>query len=564
MDKRTIIAVVLSVAILFAWQYFFSPKMSEQQKPQAGAPQGQVQGGAPAQPSQAGAKGPQIAPVQVPGQAPAAGAQAPAAGQPVPAAQPPIPGVQAAAEPKAAAQSKPARKITVETPTMTVTLTDIGGGITDVRLKEYKETLDSPEGKELIQNTAPYRYLPTVSTIVGGQVGGDAVAFIPDRGDFTVSGKPETISFKGTLPGGAVLTKTYTFEPDGYGVGLSVRTEWGRKAGTTLIDFATMNLKEKSSYIFKGPFVYDGKKLEQIDKPDKSVNTGQAYTYAGFDEGYFSFILRPQGTKADLLVTKMGDTPVERLLSMGGNVAATLYFVPNKISLLKSLDINADKIVNFGWFDIIAKPMLWGMNYSNRLTHNYGIDIILLTILIKIIFYPLSLKSYKSMKNMQKLQPKLAQLREKYKGNKEKLNQEMMGIYKREGINPLGGCLPMIIQIPVFFALYRVLMAAIEFRHAPFMLWINDLAAPEDIFTMHVAGYALPFRVLPLIMGVTMVIQQKMTPTGGDPMQAKMMMFMPIFFTFLFWGFPSGLVLYWLVNNVISIGQQYYINKQVA
>lgn len=148
MDKRTIIAVVLSVAILFAWQYFFSPKMSEQQKPQAGAPQGQVQGGAPAQPSQAGAKGPQIAPVQVPGQAPAAGAQAPAAGQPVPAAQPPIPGVQAAAEPKAAAQSKPARKITVETPTMTVTLTDIGGGITDVRLKEYKETLDSPEGKE--------------------------------------------------------------------------------------------------------------------------------------------------------------------------------------------------------------------------------------------------------------------------------------------------------------------------------------------------------------------------------------------------------------------------------
>ena len=238
--------------------------------------------------------------------------------------------------------------------------------------------------------------------------------------------------------------------------------------------------------------------------------------------------------------------------------------MPNKISLLKQLNIDADKIVNFGWFDIVAKPMLWGMNFSNRFTRNYGIDIILLTILIKIIFYPLSVKSYKSMKNMQKLQPKLAQLREKYKNDKEKLNQEMMGIYKREGVNPLGGCLPMVIQIPVFFALYRVLMSAIEFRHAPFMLWINDLAAPENIFTLHVAGYALPFRVLPLIMGVTMVIQQKMTPTGGDPMQAKMMMFMPIFFTFLFWGFPAGLVLYWLVNNVISIGQQYYINKQVA
>jgi YidC/Oxa1 family membrane protein insertase len=553
MDKRTIIAVVLSVAILLAWQYFFVPKVSEQQKPHTAAQQGQPQAVAPAQPAeqqQAGAKGPQIAPVQVPQQATAAG-------------QPAIPGGQAAA-PQAAATVKPAKRITVETPKMTVTLTDIGGGITSVRLKDYKETLGQPEGKELIQGIAPYRYLPTVSTIVGGQVEADAVAFTPDRGDFTVSGKPETITFKGKLPGGAVLTKKYTFAPDGYVVGLSVQIDWGRRAGTMLLDFATMNLKEKSSYIFKGPFIYDGRKLEQIDKPEKSVNAGQAYAYAGFDEGYFSFILRPQGQKADLLVTKVGSTPLERLLAMGGNVAATLYFVPNKISLLKGLDINADKIVDFGWFDIIAKPMLWGMNYSNRLTHNYGIDIILLTILIKIIFYPLSLKSYKSMKNMQKLQPKLAQLREKYKDNKEKLNQEMMGIYKREGINPLGGCLPMVIQIPVFFALYRVLMAAIEFRHAPFMLWINDLAAPEDIFTMHVAGFALPFRVLPLIMGVTMVIQQKMTPTGGDPMQAKMMMFMPIFFTFLFWGFPSGLVLYWLVNNVISIGQQYYINKQVA
>ncbi len=541
MDKRTIIAVVLSVAILFAWQYWFSPKPGEQQKP--AAVQGQTQAAAPAQP-QAAAQGQQAAPQvsAIPG-------------------QPAIPG---AAAPKSTALMRPAKKITVETPIMTVKLTDIGGGITSVRLKAYKEELDRPEGKEVIQGIEPYRYLPTVSTIISGQVEGDAVPFTADRGDFTVSGKPEAISFKGTLPSGAVITKTYTFSPDGYSVGLSVRTDWGRRSGTTLLDFVTMNMKEKSSYIFRGPFLYDGKKFEQIDKPDKATNAAQAYSYTGFDEGYFSFIMRPVGQKADLLVTKVGDTPVDRLLSPGGNVAVALYFVPNKISLLKGLDFNADKIVDFGWFDIVAKPMLWGMNFSNRLTHNYGIDIILLTILIKIIFYPLSLKSYKSMKNMQKLQPKLAALREKFKNDKERLNQEMMGIYKREGINPLGGCLPMVIQIPVFFALYKVLMTAIEFRHAPFMLWMNDLAAPENIFTMHVAGYALPFRVLPLIMGVTMVIQQKMTPTGGDPMQAKMMMFMPIFFTFLFWGFPAGLVLYWLVNNVISIGQQYYINKQVT
>jgi YidC/Oxa1 family membrane protein insertase len=204
------------------------------------------------------------------------------------------------------------------------------------------------------------------------------------------------------------------------------------------------------------------------------------------------------------------------------------------------------------------------LNLSNRLTHNYGIDIILLTILIKIIFYPLSVKSYKSMKEMQKMQPIISKLKEKYKDDKQKLNQEMMDLYKKKGINPMGGCLPMIIQIPVFFALYKALSGAIELRHAPFMLWINDLSAPEDLFSFSIAGYSLPIRILPLVMGVTQVIQQKMTPTSADPIQEKMMLFMPIFFTFLFWGFPSGLVLYWLVNNVISIAQQYYINKKVS
>ena len=273
----------------------------------------------------------------------------------------------------------------------------------------------------------------------------------------------------------------------------------------------------------------------------------------------------PQGAaKPGLFITKTGDTPIDRFALNGGRMESALYFVPNKLSLLKQLNINAEKIVDFGWFDIIAKPMLWGMNWANKFTHNYGIDIILLTILIKIIFYPLSLKSYKSMKEMQKLQPMIAKLREKYKDDKEKLNKEMMDIYKTKGINPLGGCLPMVIQIPVFFALYKVLMGAIEFRHAPFCSGSTISLLRRTSSTFSVAGYTLPIRILPLIMGITMVIQQKMTPTSVDPMQEKMMLFMPIVFTFLFWGFPSGLVLYWLVNNVISIAQQYYINKKVA
>ena len=534
MEKRALIAIVASMVILFVWQFYFSPKTAQQ----------------PAQTQT------QQAPTQKQeGQTQNAPAGPAATGQLASSAMPQAPTVM----------KTPVKLVTVDTSKMTVTLGDLGGGVMSVRLKEYKETVEGHEGKELVQDIAPYQYFPVVSKIAAGKTLDDAVPFTADkRGTIAVSTRPETVVFTGQLADGTRVRKIYNFSPDGYSFNLKVETQGTDRAEGTFADFAVMSMKEKSSYTFRGPFVYANKKFEQVEKLDKSVNAGTAYQYAGFDEGYFSFIMQPKGTTPGLLVTKVGITPVDRLLFTNNSIDTTLYFVPNKISLLKELNIDADKIVNFGWFDIVARPMLWGMNFSNRFTHNYGIDIILLTILIKVIFYPLSVKSYKSMKNMQKLQPKLAQLREKHKNDKEKLNQEMMGIYKREGINPLGGCLPMVIQIPVFFALYRVLMAAIEFRHAPFMLWMNDLAAPENIFTLHLAGYDLPFRVLPLIMGVTMVIQQKMTPTGGDPMQAKMMMLMPIFFTFLFWGFPAGLVLYWLVNNVISIGQQYYINKQVA
>jgi YidC/Oxa1 family membrane protein insertase len=241
-----------------------------------------------------------------------------------------------------------------------------------------------------------------------------------------------------------------------------------------------------------------------------------------------------------------------------------LFFGPKQSDVLKSLGVNADQVIDFGWFHWIAVPLIWALNMMNKVTHNYGIDIIILTIIIKIIFYPLTVKSSTSMKKMQKLQPKIMKLKEKYANDKTKLNQEMMGLYKTEGVNPMGGCLPMVIQIPVFFALYQALSGAIELRHAHFLWWINDLSAPEDLFTFTVAGYALPIRILPLIMGITQVIQQKMTPTTADPMQEKIMLLMPIVFTVMFWGFSSGLVLYWLVNNVISIAQQYYINKKAT
>jgi YidC/Oxa1 family membrane protein insertase len=535
MEKRTIIAVVLTIVILFVWQFYMSPTTPVNAPQATGQPQKQND------------------------QAPAAtGKEQPKTDQPT------KDGASPAASSALATTLRSTKQITVDTPKLKVTFGDLGGAITSVRLKEYKEKVESQNGKEILENLAPYEYLPVVSQTAGGKTFTDATIFNADRSGITVTDRSETLTFTGTLTNGRKVKKAYTFKPDTYTIGLSVETV-GEDQTPVFVDFAVMSLKETSSYVFKGPFVYDGKKFDQISKLETAVGVNQSYNYTGFDLGYFSFIFVPQGAvKPGLVISKTGDTPIDRFTLADGRMESSLYFVPNKLSFLKQLNISAEKIVNFGWFDIIAKPMLWGMNWVNRFTRNYGIDIILLTILIKIIFYPLSLKSYKSMKQMQKMQPVIAKLREKYKGDKEKLNKEMMDIYKTKGINPLGGCLPMVVQIPVFFALYKVLMSAIEFRHAPFFLWINDLAAPENLYTFSVAGYALPIRILPLIMGITMLIQQKMTPTSVDPMQEKMMLLMPIVFTFLFWGFPAGLVLYWLVNNVISIGQQYYINKQVA
>ena len=237
--------------------------------------------------------------------------------------------------------------------------------------------------------------------------------------------------------------------------------------------------------------------------------------------------------------------------------------------MLNAVGHNLSKAVNFGMFDILAKPCVYIMNFIYGFIPNYGVAIILLTILVKIILWPLGSKSYKSMSAMKKLQPLMQEIRTKYKDDKKRMNEEVMGLYRTYKINPLGGCLPMIVQIPVFFALYRMLYEAIELRHAPFVLWIRDLSAPDRLFNFDVTGvpfmeppYGIP--VLTIIMGATMILQQKMSPPMGDPTQAKMMMLMPVVFTFIFINFSSGLVLYWLINNILSISQQYYIQKKFA
>ena len=250
--------------------------------------------------------------------------------------------------------------------------------------------------------------------------------------------------------------------------------------------------------------------------------------------------------KAEVLAPRFSISPREKT-----SVVYQVYLGPKDEDRLKALGVGAEKLVDFGYFTIVAKPLLWFIRFTHKVTGNYGIDIIIISILIKIIFLPLTQISFKSMKEMQRVQPEMNRLKEQYKNDKARLQQEIMLLYKRRKINPMSGCLPMLIQIPVFIALYNALQNGIEMRHAPFFLWIMDLSAKDPIY------------VTPIIMGATMFIQQKMTPTAGDPAQAKMFLLMPVMFTFLFLSFPSGLVLYWLINNVLSIAHQYYLNKKI-
>jgi len=230
-----------------------------------------------------------------------------------------------------------------------------------------------------------------------------------------------------------------------------------------------------------------------------------------------------------------------------------------------------DLTIDFGWFYFLTKPIFYALLYINNIVLNFGISIILLTMGIKLVFFPLANKSYTSMSRMKKLTPQITKLRERFKDDKTHLNQEMMELYKREKVNPAAGCLPILIQIPVFFALYKVLFVNIEMRHAPFFGWIKDLSAADPTSIFNLFGLIpwtppdfLMIGIWPLIMGVSMFLQQKLNPQPTDPMQAKLFLFLPILFTFLLARFPAGLVIYWAVNNVLSMAQQWVIMRRMG
>jgi YidC/Oxa1 family membrane protein insertase len=244
--------------------------------------------------------------------------------------------------------------------------------------------------------------------------------------------------------------------------------------------------------------------------------------------------------------------PVSEIAPQGSaSVKADLYAGPQEQDKLSKLAPGLELTVDYGWLTIIAAPLFWVLQWIHQWVGNWGVAIILLTVLIKLIFYPLSAASYKSMAKMRVVAPKLQKLKELYGDDRQRMQQGMLELYKTEKINPLGGCLPILVQIPVFIALYWVLLASVEIRHAPFMLWIQDLSAKD------------PYYVLPVLMGLSMIVQTRLNPTPPDPVQAKVMKIMPVVFSVFFFFFPAGLVLYWLVNNLLSIAQQWQITRAI-
>lgn len=475
-----------------------------------------------------------------------------------------------------------ARSVTVDTDLYTAVFSEDGGTMTSLVLKEYRQTnKKDSEGMQLITSTAEQGYPLGFSW---GSVAAPRVLYSVDTEELTLGEGRETAELRmvADAGNGMRLERVYTFRKGSYLIDLAIKVTNGGSSllqGEPRLDQIDASLGGGTSssadrFLFGGPAAYVNGELHEVKPDDFSeapITLNGNIDWAGYEGNYFLCAILPledigrsfqmEGTE-ELVHTSLAG----KLTTLEPGAAQTytyrIFYGPKKLSLLKEIGYNLDKAVNFGWFTVIAKPMLWLLNMLYQVVLNYGVAIVLVTILIKALFWPITQKGMKSMKNMQKLQPKMAKLKEKYKDDPQQMNREVMNLYKTYKVNPLGGCLPMLIQIPFFFALYRVLLQSIELRHAPFMLWISDLSAPDRLSL----GFDIPYLgglpVLTLLMGASMFLQQKMTPTTADPTQARIMMFLPVIFTFMFFNFPAGLVLYWLTNNLLSILQQVLINRE--
>jgi len=558
MEKRVLLAFALSIIVFVGWSYLIGPWKKGQTAPVT-PPAGQ-EAAAPAERTSAPA-----APVR------------PALAR----------GKKSAAEIPAASL----KDIVITTDLYTATITPAGGRLKSLTLNNYRVGSDPKSPPQELVTTQALQELPVATYFLDNAVPGlaDAV-YAADRPEIRLdAAKPEdrlTLSWRSSE--GFEVVKTFTFRQDTYLIDLAVTLR--NLSGQGVEDALVLELTSQPfsqggrRYSFSGLGLLTDTGLHEVKtkKIAKEMaeisSTAKSVTWAAYEDQYFlagALPSQPNKTrvKAEALAgdgvrLELLTPPVLLAPDTEKTYRYALYYGPKDYQRLKALNNGLVRSIYFGWLDLVAKPLLVAMLWLHGFIKNYGLTIILLTIVVKIAFWPLTAKSYKSMKQMQKLQPQVAKLREKYKNDREAMNREMMQLYRTFKVNPMGGCLPMVIQIPVFIAFYRLLDYSLELRHAPFWLWIQDLSAPDRLFHF---GFKIPYMqepagipVLTLLMGASMFLSQKMSPMPGDPAQAKVMTFMPLFFTVIFINFPSGLVLYWLVNNLLSIGQQYFINKRAS
>ncbi|MEY4467136.1 MAG: hypothetical protein RIR21_929 [Pseudomonadota bacterium] len=481
------------------------------------------------------------------------------------------PAASGADVPAGATSVQTGEKITITTDLLKAEINTAGAELTRIELLQHKDSNDQSRNVVLMESESGRTYVGQ-SGVIGANAPNHRSLFTARPGVRSLEGANSVQLILDAELDGVKLTKTYTFKRGEYEIELT--HDIANATATAITPSVYVQLVRDASKLegdsrfystFTGPAIYtDAEKFRKVTFED--IDKGKQPPAAQTDKGwiamvqhYFVSAFQPLDKGTYELFTRKID---DRLYAVGtiiklGSIApgahakstGKLYTGPQESANLEKFAPDFDLVKDYGWLTLIAKPIFWLMEQIQKLLGNWGWTIIVLTILIKLAFFPLSAASYRSMAKMKLVTPKMTAIRERHKGDPQQMNAAMMELYKTEKINPLGGCLPVIVQIPVFIALYWVLLASVEMRHAPWLGWIQDLAAPD------------PWYILPVIMAVSMFVQTKLNPTPPDPIQAKVMMFMPIAFSVMFFFFPSGLVLYWVVNNLLSIGQQWVITQ---
>ncbi len=548
MEKRLFIAVLISIGFLWLWSYVMPKAFPELAKREKAAPEAST------------------ATQSVP-PADTAGGTASATVAEARSTTPSELAPPATAEIQAAVQAEQPAETVVDQPLYTARFTNQGGQLVSFKLKHYREL----DGKELVDLVRRHRDVrmdyPFAIQSANREITLEANRSLyemkrEDLGDHKVQ-----LTFRYARPGALSVTKQFVLGPELlFHFDVEMR---GTDAPYRVV--VGPGIGEVDPQVEENRFMVTGDGIVQQEGSLKVVHRvkekgltvfDKAPEFVGITSNYFIAALLPQQSGAGVIRSVKIPVPGKEeprqdlfagLNSLGGKVSGNAFFGPKEADVLEKYGL--DKALQFGIFGIIARFLLVALTWINTFTHNYGWAIIVLTVLIKVVLYPLQHKSIVSMKKMQKIQPKMNAIRDRYKKSKtdpeqrNKMNQEMMKLYSQEKINPMSGCLPMLLQLPILWAFYTLLSHAIELRGEPFMLWIQDLSAKD------------PYYITPILMTATMFIQQWITPTTADPTQRKMFLFMPIIFGWIFKEFPSGLVLYWLVQNLLTILQQYLMNR---